>query len=916
MATYKDPYNLTFNPYVQQRPVEAMMKVGVYKQERYDQGIQKIQESIDNIAGLDVIRPEDKQYLQSKLNQLGSQLSMVAGGDFSNFQLVNSVNGMTNQIAKDPNVVNAVANTTKYRKDLETIEKLRQEGKWADSNQFAFNEGVNSWFNGGLDASYSANTSPYVNTTKEATEIVKALAKDYTEDDIAFDYDENGQIIGVRNAITRTKIEGITPQKIATALKTGLSPQAWRQLSIDGRYKYSNVSPNQFINDVNASYQQRFLEIAAERERRVNLLPSVSVAEQTRIGSQIEELDASARELKTEYDNISVGFSNGDVSSAKAQYYTMNWLENMSNSMSSKGQSKTYHTNPEKTQQNFERRLSQDAYFAQKRIDLSEQRLIFDIAKYNEELEEKQRQQREEDEKNKGQKLLINEEEFRNSDKGLLDKQKEDINLANQRILNQLQILKMMGLDEGTIQTYIANPNSVDDTVIRSQILNLKEAQNELKRIEDSKIALENLADQVVGDSKADKFIPEDMIFGGDGAGGTLRHSISIGGGGENAIDVARFSQLIDTFDKNYKITRYYPSMGPYATGGITDVSFDNKAAEEELRNAKDANGRRLFSEDEYELYRIYSGQITPDQSRLYSTISMSGLTTNDYNKFMNGVRQYRENTKGLQKEREKFIAEQLRKRESVNAPQSFNIAKDDFQNLRNDLTGLAIKAAQTDGALSTGAKSSDLSDLAKQDIKGALYYTNGKDRYGLIVNGKTIPLDKESFDALTVKSSNLTELSSGRSYYIDNIMPALMGTVDKVIKDRNGNNVPVNRGYYTTASDSEYKTSPQNAAFDSFDFPNASLYGIYANIVTSEEPEKANTVGINMMVTDPVTGETRTVHYPAVVEKVKEAFNINIEQIYQLLYQEEIAKRQLPPTPSPEYMRKLNSSAKKVKIN
>ena len=160
MATYKDPANLTFKPYVEQRPVEAMLKVGMYKQQRYDEGVQKIQESIDNIAGLDVVRPEDKQYLQSKLNQLGSQLSMVAGGDFSNFQLVNSVNGMTNQIAKDPNVINAVSNTTRYRKDLETIADLQKEGKWADSNQLAFNKDVNAWFNGGQDASYSANISP------------------------------------------------------------------------------------------------------------------------------------------------------------------------------------------------------------------------------------------------------------------------------------------------------------------------------------------------------------------------------------------------------------------------------------------------------------------------------------------------------------------------------------------------------------------------------------------------------------------------------------------------------------------------------------------------------------------------------------------------------------------------------------
>ena len=334
MATYKDPYNLTFSPYIQQRPVEAMMKVGVYKQERYDQGVQKIQESIDNIAGLDVIRPEDKQYLQSKLNQLGSQLSMVAGGDFSNFQLVNSVNGMTNQIVKDPNVLNAVSNSAKYRKDLETIDNHKKEGKWADSNQFAFNEGVNSWFNGGLDASYSANTSPYVNTTKEATEIVKALAKDYTENDVYYD-PETGQVLDV---MTRQKIEGITKEKIQTALKAGLSPQAWRQLSIDGQYKYSNVSPEQYVNDVNSSYQKTFSLYSDERDELMNKAKLATTQEEKdKIMLQVDEVDRSIKSIKSEYDSVSRGFESGDLEGSKAQYYTTNWLENMSNSMASRG---------------------------------------------------------------------------------------------------------------------------------------------------------------------------------------------------------------------------------------------------------------------------------------------------------------------------------------------------------------------------------------------------------------------------------------------------------------------------------------------------------------------------------------------------------------------------------------------------
>jgi len=105
-----------FNPYIQQLPVDAMVQVGMEKQRRYDEGVQKIQTQIDNIAGMDVIRDVDKAYLQSKLNELGNNLKTVAAGDFSNFQLVNSVSGMANQIGKDPIIQGAVGSTAWYRK--------------------------------------------------------------------------------------------------------------------------------------------------------------------------------------------------------------------------------------------------------------------------------------------------------------------------------------------------------------------------------------------------------------------------------------------------------------------------------------------------------------------------------------------------------------------------------------------------------------------------------------------------------------------------------------------------------------------------------------------------------------------------------------------------------------------------------
>jgi hypothetical protein len=79
MASFTDQL-LPYTPYVAQLPVNAMREVGQIKQAQYQEGVNKIQSELDNVAGLDVVRDVDKQYLQSRLNDLGNNLKKVAAG--------------------------------------------------------------------------------------------------------------------------------------------------------------------------------------------------------------------------------------------------------------------------------------------------------------------------------------------------------------------------------------------------------------------------------------------------------------------------------------------------------------------------------------------------------------------------------------------------------------------------------------------------------------------------------------------------------------------------------------------------------------------------------------------------------------------------------------------------------------------
>jgi len=159
MASFTDQIS-KFNPYVAQLPSDAMVKVGMYKQAQYDAGVQKIQSYMDNIAGMDIYNEGDKAYVQSKLDSLGNDLKIVAAGDFSNQQLVNSVGGMATQIVKDANVQNAIATTAQFRKTLARIEKDQADGKAGANNIEDFYAQAKPWMESTeagvkLKASYS-----------------------------------------------------------------------------------------------------------------------------------------------------------------------------------------------------------------------------------------------------------------------------------------------------------------------------------------------------------------------------------------------------------------------------------------------------------------------------------------------------------------------------------------------------------------------------------------------------------------------------------------------------------------------------------------------------------------------------------------------------------------------------------------
>lgn len=297
MASYTDR-TPTFNPYVEQLPVDAMVKVGMEKQQRYDQGIQKIQGQIDNVAGLDVMRDVDKQYLQSKLNELGDNLKSVAAGDFSNYQLTNSTAGMAAKIGKDPIIQNSVTSTQRIRKSIAEKEKANREGKGAVENEWDLNENINQYLNNkDLKASFNGQYLQYKDIKPKMLEVLKGLHESGKDEQVPWETNVDGTVNYGKTAAAMVEKgwKGITSGQIENAVRASFDQNDLRQMDISGRYQFRNYTPEDLALHARKQYGQG---ISSVENQISNLQKFAESHKDPKNASQYNEALSTIKELQ------------------------------------------------------------------------------------------------------------------------------------------------------------------------------------------------------------------------------------------------------------------------------------------------------------------------------------------------------------------------------------------------------------------------------------------------------------------------------------------------------------------------------------------------------------------------------------------------------------------------------------------
>ena len=834
MASFSDQIS-QFNPYIQELPVQEMYQVGMAKQAQYNQGVQKIQNYIDRIGGVELSRPQDKELLQSKLNELGSNLKTVAAGDFSNQQLVNSVAGMTGQIIKDENVRNAVSSTQQYKKAVKEREEYLKEGKTSPSNDLLFKQKTEKWFNGDLKETFSGGYEPYTNWRKNALNVIKELTGDstITEDSLTTVKGEDGkpQLV-LADAITRTKLAGVSPDQIKQALSVGLTPADWRQLEIDGAYAYSNVTdPNLFKENVNSEYLDKSDYFTKQKQRLEGSLSSTnSNVQKQMIQDKIDGLDSTITRLNKERDGILGLVDKGDLERAKVNLFTLNSINNFAKPFS--------HTEIEITKED-----SPEANMAMRRAEKNQ---AWDIHKDN--MYWKGREVKAAEEANK---LKKKEVEGYGAFAAPVDQDsiskltiseltgKTDVELAKVKATDEA-FAKSQGKNlEWIAQQKVAweeRPTGVSP-VIANYFNSTEQERRRAEANQDLILDVRAKAEAIHG--KIDNFIPKNAPV------------INYRKGNEAYQYTAKDFVDFNTIAYKYR-----------STGGGTSSSATMGVGGGSPEVSKDAEARQELSPKMYNLYKIWSK--TPAKRDNADDAILANL--NNYAKTVN--KPYQEVLQKIDKD----MSEDFKNRISVTQAAGYNIPSitpAQKESLKSFLIGAANAADKSGGKL---ANSPDWNSETAREIAGSdnpnfsidvAEGTEFQEPYYKVTavgpKGKTVNFRLNSEQKVTTFGTQFNDVAS------QELRPYL----DQINKT----------GGMTTAKDGSARTTVNNAFLGNLDFGGVKTYGVKANIIQLSPGNY--TLGITAYDPTPTKRTwTNEMFYPSVGSMTKEGLNMAIKNM------------------------------------
>jgi hypothetical protein len=243
MAISAQHTKFVYPDYISPLPSEDLIKVALYKQQMFDEGVNKVQTQVDSYAQLrnDIYTPIEQKYFDETMVNLVKSVNDSAGIDFSKKANVQSVLGIGKPLERDTNIINAIQNGKEIKKRYQTLSEIDQD-KRSPTNDWAYTNDIDNYLKAnklGMSVQKNKQYEEYVDISEIVVDLVKNLSPL-----------EQEQFIGKTDGTPQGYLEVLTKQgfdqtELANRIKGILStdPKAARQLQIDTEYYYNRMGP-------------------------------------------------------------------------------------------------------------------------------------------------------------------------------------------------------------------------------------------------------------------------------------------------------------------------------------------------------------------------------------------------------------------------------------------------------------------------------------------------------------------------------------------------------------------------------------------------------------------------------------------------------------------------------------------------
>jgi len=221
---------------------DLIYKVLGAKQERFDQAFQNLQAVRKQALNIRYLNKDG----QSQVDQLNSELddyfnNITDYGDLSNTQEVERHMKVFDKLAGNKQLIDLYRTDKSYQNQMEAIRTMKAakdplKAGYSDINYYVWSNqegGLKDYVNKKASDAVGMSSpeySPYYHTTVELAKLIPML-KNMGVENLSED-------LSVPGIIKQMKVKGISPDRAVNILNSMLSPQAKRQMEIEGEYHF------------------------------------------------------------------------------------------------------------------------------------------------------------------------------------------------------------------------------------------------------------------------------------------------------------------------------------------------------------------------------------------------------------------------------------------------------------------------------------------------------------------------------------------------------------------------------------------------------------------------------------------------------------------------------------------------------